>query len=223
MWGKIGITSPKLFRRAANCRYPLHLPPKTALDLLKLRPPVSERTVHVNDWKMESTHAGCNAYCDAVSRNLDRALRRWVWQLAATKVVDGRPIRMETEHITDETSGAEFYSPVSGLDSARHSNFPVLDSEGGENGREQRGVFSGNPPTPERAGSIPDAPFRNAGGRPRLMLVRATTRPLRWNIVWGILTSALWPTSRIRIFSTLGHILYVAGRRIRPSFQWGAP
>ena len=45
------------------------------------------------------------------------------------------------------------------MDSVARSVSPVMNSDGGGNGNDEPGAFSGNPPTPKRTGSTPDAPF----------------------------------------------------------------
>ena len=74
------------------------------------------------------------------------------------KAVDGGPIRPGSREITNEPSDDELVPAVSKEDSAAQSSFPILGSDGAGNRVGQRGDYSGNPSTSQRAGSPVDAP-----------------------------------------------------------------
>ena len=123
---KVGIVSSELFRRIENCRPPLYFPQKVAPGLRELQKIVSERSMRANVWRMESSHAECAAFWDAVSRSSDRAQGRWPWELVPARVVDGGPIRTKTGEILSEASDDELVPAVSEEDLDAHSSCPFV-------------------------------------------------------------------------------------------------
>ena len=86
---QIGAIFAQVFRCNRNCRLPLFLAPAMAYDFREMRGLVPGRRCRVNGCRMGSAHSGRRASRGAVSRNLGRARRRWLGELAAAKTVWG--------------------------------------------------------------------------------------------------------------------------------------
>ena len=141
--GDIGDVSPKIFRRAGMCTFPLDVKPRMARDWSDLWNIASLRRMGRFGWapapqrgRLLEVHPSLGMYWSVAAKNLDRLRRRWVRARASPLSETTGPMILDDGSVSQVAPGGEaipvgqhFPLPSSSPFDSANSNFAPTEGD----------------------------------------------------------------------------------------------